>query len=63
MSARKRTVAPGPLERVAARPWPPMERWMVNALNWVRWVEIARAVDFSWKESSGWAWKCLSVGS
>lgn len=30
MSALRRTVGPEPLDWMAARPWPPIEEWMVR---------------------------------
>lgn len=62
MSARRRRVFPGPLGRVAAMPWPPMEVWIVKLEKVERCLAMAAAVLDSWKESSGWAWKCLSFG-
>jgi hypothetical protein len=59
ISARSRTVLPGPFFRIAISPCPPMFLRMSRSdESFCRCSAINWAVSFSCVESSGFAWRC-----
>jgi len=53
VSARRRTVGPGPLERIPMRPVPPMEVRTLKEGRERRWVAAVVEARCSWRERPG----------